>query len=76
MFETAVTLKLGLRRGTGVMELCKLCDKEAESLENLVESSLIEMIKKNNPDWVESDGSCTACVSYYKSLDQMVVQEE
>ena len=57
------------------MEHCKICDSETETLEHKIESSLIEMIKKKNPEWVEDDGSCTACVAYYKSLDNIVVQE-
>ena len=57
------------------MEHCKLCDSETETLEHKIESSLIEMIKKKNPEGVEDDGSCTACVAYYKSLDNIVVQE-
>ena len=32
------------------------------------------MIKKNNPEWVEADGSCQKCVAHYKSLDQMIEQ--
>ena len=72
--DTALTLGTRDFEG-GNMEHCILCDKDSETLEHKIESSVMEMIKKNNPEWVEDDGSCTACVAYYKSLDNIVVQE-
>ena len=57
------------------MEYCKLCDKPAEVIVEQIENSVIEMIKKNNPEWVEDDGSCEKCVSYYQNLDQTIVVE-
>jgi len=57
------------------MEHCSLCDSETETLEQKIEASVIEMIKKNNPEWVEDDGTCTACLAYYKNLDNIVIQE-
>jgi len=58
------------------MEYCKLCDKPAEILISQIEASVLEMIKKNNPEWVEEDGSCEKCISHYKNLDQVIVQED
>ena len=58
------------------MKHCILCDKETGTLEHEIESSVIEMIRKNNPEWVEDDGSCKTCIAYYMSLDNIVVQQD
>ena len=58
------------------MEYCKLCDKPAKVIVEQIESSVLEMIKRHNPEWVEEDGSCEKCVSYYEKLDQVMIQEE
>ena len=58
------------------MEYCKLCDKPAEVIVKQIEASVLDMIKNNNPEWVEEDGSCEKCVSYYENLDQVIVQED
>jgi len=58
------------------MEYCKLCDKPADIIVEQIESSVLEMIKKHNPEWVEADGSCMKCVAYYESLDEGIVQDE
>jgi hypothetical protein len=31
-----------------------------------IEQTLIETIKKEHPDWVESDGACPECVTHYR----------
>ena len=58
------------------MEYCKLYDKPAEVIVKQIEASVLNMIKNNNPEWVEEDGSCEKCVSYYENLDQVIVQED
>jgi len=58
------------------MEYCKLCDKPATDIVKQIENSVLEMIKKNNPEWVEDDGSCEKCVAYYEKLDDVIVQED
>lgn len=31
-----------------------------------IEQTLIESIKRENPDWVEADGACPQCVNHYR----------
>ena len=54
------------------MITCKLCDENGECLDQEIEDIVIEMIKKENPQWVESDGACTRCISHYSGLDDAV----
>jgi len=51
---------------------CPVCENETESLSNIVEREVIQMIKRDHPNWVESDGSCQKCVEYYDALDDIV----
>ena len=51
---------------------CSICNESTDSLEEQINASVIEMIKKNNPEWVETDGSCKKCADHYENLDQMV----
>jgi len=60
----------------GKMEHCKLCDEATDNLVKQVETSVLDMIKKHHPDWVETDGSCKKCVAYYENLDQLIIQED
>ncbi len=32
------------------------------------EEYLIELIKRDHPNWVQSDGKCPPCVDYYRTL--------
>ena len=50
-------------------------EESSISLEEQVEASVIDMIKTNNPEWVESDGSCEKCMEYYERLEEMVEQD-
>jgi len=58
------------------MEQCKLCDEPADTLVAKIEASVIEMIKNNNPDWIEADGSCKKCISYYENLNDMIEMDD
>ena len=54
------------------MQHCVLCNENFDTLEEQIEASVIEMIKKNNPEWVEADGSCKKCATHYQNLQHMV----
>lgn len=54
------------------MSTCQLCGEPAESLHQVAEQFVIDTIKKNNPQWVETDGSCAKCVEYYRNFDEGV----
>ena len=43
-----------------------------EKITRIAEQWLIEIIKEQNPGWVEKDGSCDKCIDYYKSLDDIL----
>ncbi len=58
------------------MDPCKLCDDSTDDLVKDIEASVIDMIRKQRPEWVETDGSCKKCISYYENLDKLVVQDD
>lgn len=58
------------------MEHCDLCDHLTDKLIKDIETSVIDMIRTQRPEWVETDGSCEKCVSYYQNLDKVIVQED
>jgi hypothetical protein len=53
-------------------DVCSICGEpiqnETRELHSLAENWLIEQIKKDHPDWVESDGLCPKCIEYYLDL--------
>lgn len=57
------------------MSGCQLCEDCSEQLVKEIEASVIDMIRKQRPEWVESDGTCEKCVSYYQNLDKAIEQE-
>lgn len=32
-----------------------------------VESEIVELVKKDHPEWAERDGTCLKCYEYYKN---------
>ena len=54
------------------MQECVLCKKDVMAIYRELEKSVIEMIKRENVEWVEADGACPKCIEYYKGLDDMV----
>ena len=52
--------------------ICPLCNEETDEFHYDAERYVLEMIKKDHPEWVESDGACEPCMDYYKSLDKAV----
>ena len=50
---------------------CPLCGKEAE-LMKVAEEWLLKEIAKEHPEWVESDGACEPCITYYRGLHDPV----
>ena len=58
------------------MDNCVLCKEDAPSLDEKIEDLVMDMIKRNNPNWVESDGACKRCVVYYENLSKIVEVEE
>lgn len=53
-------------------KVCPVCKKKADK--GLVDvccsayKTVMEMIKRAHPEWVEKDGACHQCVAYYKKL--------
>ena len=52
--------------------VCPVCEREVDDaiipFHKSVEKQILNVIKENNPRWIESDGSCPKAVEYYKSL--------
>src|SRR5690242_11678424 len=50
--------------------ICPLCNDRVEKLVYNFhlnnERRVIELIKKNNPDWTVDDGACSRCLDYYQ----------
>jgi len=63
-------------KGIPLMKHCKLCDEDVPSLDEKIEDLVLDMIKRSNPDWVEADGACEKCISYYEKLPQFVEVDE
>lgn len=51
---------------------CTLCGQEAEDLYSIAEKYVLDLIKSEHPEWVESDGACSKCIEYYNALDVAV----
>lgn len=53
--------------------VCPVCGKKLErelmSVTKHMEEHIVEAIKKKHPEWVDADGTCDRCYSYFK--DQM-----
>ena len=52
--------------------ICPLCHEEADELHYEFEKYVLDVIKKEHPEWVAPDGACMQCIDYYKSLDEVV----
>jgi len=51
---------------------CPLCENVVEEKDftyhHQIEEVLIDLIKKNHPQWVAYDGACPKCVEYYRAI--------
>ncbi len=54
------------------MKTCKLCGTESQRLNQELEDIVINMIKKEHPEWVASDGACQRCFEYYDQLESEI----
>ncbi|HEX9756268.1 MAG TPA: hypothetical protein VGB26_00540 [Nitrospiria bacterium] len=45
---------------------CPICQEEIESgLEKSLLEGVMNEIKRQHPEWVEANGACNKCVSFY-----------
>ncbi len=58
-----------------MMQRCSLCGKQADIVHIEAEQYILDVIKKDHPEWVNKNGSCKACMDYYKKLDDIKVIE-
>lgn len=51
---------------------CQICDRdidEAVSISHIkAEEYLIELIRRDHPEWKEAKATCHMCVAYYRKL--------
>ena len=51
---------------------CPICDREIDDFASLAhakaEEYLIELIKRDHPEWKKEDKTCQKCVEYYRKL--------
>jgi hypothetical protein len=56
-------------RGNYVCRICKRVVDEKTALTHIkAEEYLLGLIKKDHPEWKESDPACPQCVDYYRVL--------
>ncbi len=52
--------------------VCRICNRtvsEAHALAHVkAEEYLLGLIKKDHPEWKESDDTCPECIAYYRKL--------
>ncbi|MBI4982492.1 MAG: hypothetical protein HZC15_05095 [Candidatus Omnitrophica bacterium] len=51
---------------------CQICDRDIDDFVSIshvkAEEYLIELIRKDHPEWNESSKACKKCVEYYRKL--------
>ena len=48
------------------MAVCPLCHQDAEDVTVTAEQWILDLIARENPTWVQSDGACPRCVELYR----------
>ena len=51
---------------------CALCGHEAANVGELAKDFVIDLIRRDHPEWVREDGACPKCLAYYASLEDVV----
>ena len=51
---------------------CQVCNRDIDDFASLThikaEEYLIELIRRDHPEWTEKDKTCHKCVEYYRKL--------
>ena len=51
---------------------CQICEREIDEFAGIAhvkaEEYLIELIRKNHPEWKEDKQTCPKCIEYYRKL--------
>jgi hypothetical protein len=51
---------------------CSICDRDIDDYAGLAhakaEEYLIELIRKDHPEWKEGEKTCPKCIEYYRKL--------
>jgi hypothetical protein len=58
------------------MSICELCGRDTESLYHITEQVVLDMIRREHPEWVGDNGACPRCIGYYEGLADVVRVEE
>ena len=51
---------------------CGICGHAAPSLSSVAEDYVLDLIRKDHPEWVREDGACPECLAYYSTLDAQI----
>ncbi len=51
---------------------CTLCHQDTEDLYHIAEQYVLNIIKKEHPEWVDQNGACIKCIEHYKALDNAI----
>ncbi|MFA5038775.1 MAG: hypothetical protein WC732_03755 [Candidatus Omnitrophota bacterium] len=59
------------KKGTYVCAVCQRAVDEKKALTHIKgEEYLLELIRRDHPEWKEEHGACPKCVEYYRELIQ------
>jgi len=51
---------------------CKICEREIDEFAGIAhikaEEYLLELIRRDHPEWKETDETCHNCLDYYRKL--------
>lgn len=51
---------------------CQICEREIDDFASIAhirtEEYLLDLIRKDHPEWKETKGTCHKCVAYYRKL--------
>ncbi|MCH9698653.1 MAG: hypothetical protein K0U68_11165 [Gammaproteobacteria bacterium] len=54
---------------------CTLCNEDADELYTIIDKYVLDTIKSEHPEWIDSSGACKKCVEYYNALENAVIIE-
>lgn len=51
---------------------CQICDRDIDDFASIThikaEEYIIDLIRRDHPEWKEQDKTCHACIEYYRKL--------
>ncbi len=51
---------------------CGLCGHDSPNLSQIAEDYVLDLIRRDHPEWVRENGACPECLAYYSSLEDVI----